>query len=449
MDLDLDSDLPPCYSEISPHTASSQGTGRSSNTRYHEQTPLLEKQYNPNFCSPKGQNSHRCYERLRQVPVLHNPWPRRRRFLLTIIASFLTASTLLGMSYGIFQRYGRSKGPIVVAPTVRVAIIGAGPAGIGAAWAIGHAAREGGRRGRPINVDVTVFERKLTVGGRMVPNPSPGDNDNTFLSAHFRVEDIAVGNFMSSGSVLKDRVVSELGEKWHGDENQARRVEVGYFDGENMRAKIVRPYTDLSWKAYLCLVARYWLSITRAKNLPDEVAKKMDRFLGLYGTFGSIGEMIESSGLGKHIGKRGEDSLKDANIGDLYKHDVIGPQLRRQLVQGVEEVSELSLAMALQKEKMSSLGSEKNIETALELLLAASGAGLKLGMNIQGLDRRTVDGAETEEWICETSGVDGEVKHESFDHVIIAAPLDPILQEVLNIGKDTVSYRSILLTLVA
>ena len=303
-------------------------------------------------------------------------------------------------------------------------LIGAGPAGIASALSLSlHAVPQG------VEVEITIFDYKSSLGGRLV---RPSKHSQYYLYA----EDVAAGNLLASG-ILRERaevIKDEVGKK---DIASGVR-EVGVFDGNGMAAQFKRPISETGWVSWLGLVLKYGASIWRAKVLPTGTMARWDRLLALIqkGRYASVDEMVEIGGMADTISLSAKERLGKNGIGEIYSKEVVAPQLLRQLGQEVEEISDLALSMALERENqiLAAGMNAGSFEKMMALFVKKSKASLRLQTRITGIRR------EGEEWVL---GIDG-AEEEVFDKVIIAAPWNT--SSLLHQQDLEVYYRPVWVT---
>jgi hypothetical protein len=280
-----------------------------------------------------------------------------------------------------------------------------------------------------VEVEITVFDEKSTVGGRIV---LPAKHNQYCLYA----EDVAGGNLLASGALREraEAIKSEVGKK----QAPSGVREVGFFDGNGMAAQFKRPISETSWGSWLGLVLKYRASVWRAKILPTGTMARWTRLFALIqkGRYASVDEMVEVGGVSDTISLSAKERLGINGIGEKYNKEVVAPQLLRQLGQGIEEISDLALSMALERENqiMAAGMYAGSFEKLMDLFLKKSKATLRLQTRITSI-RRDVHG-----WAI---GIDGA--EEVFDKVIIATPWNTS-SLLLHQQQGEVYYRSVWVT---
>jgi hypothetical protein len=170
-------------------------------------------------------------------------------------------------------------------PADEAALSGAGPAGVSAAFTLSELTRAKG-----IEVNITVFEGKNGVGGRMLLNRSGAHRGPHF--ATLSPEDTATGNLLHN-RILRERDAKSLtdgyGKNW---KNLRQSSSVGFFDGERIISVATRPVDTSTWSEWLGRIFRYGFSVWRAKNLPVGTMNNFQNLLDLERTYEDVGAML-------------------------------------------------------------------------------------------------------------------------------------------------------------
>lgn len=271
----------------------------------------------------------------------------------------------------------------------------------------------------------------------MVLNPSLKRKG---LSRAVHAEDIASG--VIGGSVLKERART-LGMKY-GDESQKESAtEVGFFDGRELVARITRPRSELGWTEWFCLVWKYGLSFLHAKDLPTGTMASFGKLLKLQGPYKSVSSMVKAAEVDNIVGLSASERLRKNGIGGNYVDEVLGPQVRRQTGQDVEEQSDLSISMALDWEDQVLGSSGGSFEVMMAKFVDKSKAKLYLGTKVVGLRRELVSKGK-EGWVVGLQKPGNQKGYEVFDHVILAAPWNTSSLKVdRSHREEEVYYRSL------
>lgn len=352
-------------------------------------------------------------------------------------AAFLTSILILGLSIRLFTWVDP---PVDNRPPIQVAIIGAGPAGLGALVGLGKELGRPRRGERMVNI--TIYDRKGRIGGRMAL-----DYNTTAFSMpnlDLRIEDIAGGDVLPSIQ-MQERMNAFLGTQPAKQDTRISK-EVGIIDVTSMTTHLTRPWRSGQsfWFFW-----RYGLSVWRARKLPTSPMQAMGRFTLMQGTFKSVASMSESADVASFVKKNAKDVVRDAGISDKYRDEIIAPQLQRQTGQELGEVSELAMALALEREDeaVTRIDSEK-MSTFYQKILDNSISTLMLSTEVTDLQRDSVFGTN---WKLNLLDTDQDQSYSSgADHVIIAAPFSqPFVQATGKdlINGDSVSFRSIHVTL--
>jgi prenylcysteine oxidase / farnesylcysteine lyase len=290
-------------------------------------------------------------------------------------------------------------------------LIGAGPAGVSAAHTLSTSFKSPGTK-----LEIVLFEQKERIGGRMVLDHSLHMKG---IESSLHTGDVAAGGV--GHSVLRDRARTQLGIEF-GQERKGRAKEVGFFDGRSIVAKVTRPLDEMGWGAWLELVWKYKFSFLNAKQLPTGTMASFGRLLRSRQPHESVGDMVKAAKLGSVVGLSAVERLRINGIGGDYVDEVLEPQIWRQTGQGVEELSDLAISMAVEREEQVSAIDGGILLLAFEKFVKRSKADLRLGTRVAGLRREFV-GRGDKSWIleCRQSGDHG-IEYETFDHVVLAGP---------------------------
>lgn len=259
-------------------------------------------------------------------------------------------------------------------------------------------------------------------------------------------EDVASGNLLHN-HILRERdaklLTDSYGKNW---ETLRQSSSVGFFDGKKIMSPATRPVDKSDWIEWLGRLFKYGTSVWKAKKLPTGTMEGFQKFLNLEGTYDDVGDMVAIS---KNVGpvtKSALDRLKLNGLSQEYIRDVLGPQVRRHTGQDVDELSDLALSMALDREDQGVQTSEVGgrLTTVLSGFVNKSKAKLKFKTKVSGLKREMVEDGK-ESWILEYSekrSQFGKV-YEMFDKVIIAAPWNSSsLQSEIPHHDEQIQYRS-------
>lgn len=290
------------------------------------------------------------------------------------------------------------------------------PAGISTAYTL--AKRFEGRK--DVRVNITLFEQSTNIGGRMVL--SPGQEFGVSVHA----EDVA-GGCLGHNRLFADRAKSALGVKF--GMNGAKLVKgkkdgVGFWDGGSMVAEMKRPRGEIGWALWAKLVWKYGASFWGAGDLPTGTMKGWRSFLDKGDEFDGLGDWITGRGVSGAVSLGAKERLEKNGIEGEYFRDILRAQVRRQSGCEVEEMSDLALSMALEREDegLCVEGQGGRLVDVLEKFLGESKAKVRLDTKITGLKKEIIQESK-EAWILELKGT-GQKKmgYEVFDKVILAAP---------------------------
>jgi prenylcysteine oxidase / farnesylcysteine lyase len=289
-----------------------------------------------------------------------------------------------------------------------------------------------------VALEIVLFEQKPRVGGRMVLNPS---FQRKGLLTNVYAEDIASGAI--GGSVLRERARG-LGIKYGEAGQDGSAKEVGFFDGRELVARLTRPRSELGWAEWFYLVWRYGLSFVHAKDLPTGTMASFEKLLKLQRPHESVESMVKAAELGGVVGRSASERLRINGIGGNYVGEVLSPEVRRQFGQNVEELSDLAISMALEREDLV-LGSDGgSFEVMMAKFVDRSKARLQLGTKVIGLKRELVSEGK-EGWVLELQR-GKEKSYEVFDHVILAGPWNTSSLHLGHARLEEVYYRSVWVT---
>ncbi|PQE11616.1 prenylcysteine oxidase protein [Rutstroemia sp. NJR-2017a WRK4] len=300
----------------------------------------------------------------------------------------------------------------------RVAVVGAGPAGVGCVDGLVGQGRRG--FGKGVDIEVVVFEEKDRIGGRMVL----GDEGEV------EVEDVMSGGLMES---LVEVIRDSESQEWKDMKVSKQAEVVGIYNDKTLLTSITRPYTSLPYSTWLFLLFHYGPSVWRAHALPSGTISTLTQLLharprtpfpstqALLRLFSSASTSTSTSALAR---------LQKNGISTAYTHDILAPQVRRHTGQEVPEISDLALSIALWREEQGVQREAQGVYSALmNSLLSSSRAELRTATKVTGLRREMVDEDGGEKWILEYVDLRNAsaVGYEVFDKIVIAAPFDDSL----------------------
>ena len=227
---------------------------------------------------------------------------------------------------------------------------------------------------------------------------------------------------------------------------------VGFFDGDKILSVATRPVDKSGWSEWLGRIFKYGASVWRAKKLPTGTMEGFQKLLDLEGTYEDVGRMLAASENGPRVAMTAVERLKLNGLGHGCIREVLGLQAKRHTGQDVEELSDLALSIALDREDQGRQLSEVDgsLTTVLSGFADLSKADLMFNTKVSCLRRKMVD-EDKESWILEYSNTEtkSQASCEMFDKVIITAPWNTsalIPPEILA-DYEQIQYRSQWLTL--
>jgi hypothetical protein len=331
-------------------------------------------------------------------------------------------------------------------------VIGAGPAGISTAYTL---ARQFASR-KDVKLNIMVFEQNTQIGGRMIPSI-----DHEKFSIPIHAEDIA-GGCLAHNRILRKRAQKHLGINYGLDADsesvvKGRKDGVGFWDGESMKAEMVRPRSDIGWGQWMKLVWKFGASFWRAGDLPTGTMGGWARLTNLRTTKkGHVFENMElwtsEASMSNAVSLSAVERLVKNGVDGDYVRDVLRAQVRRQTGGKVEELSDLALSMALYREDggLCVEGNGGRMVDVLERFLAESKAEMRLGTKVIGLKRDIVQEGK-EAWFMKYKGPHSdETSYEAFDKAIIAAPWNTsTLLDADKTEAEDLLYHPLHITLVS
>ncbi|TGO56142.1 hypothetical protein BOTNAR_0229g00080 [Botryotinia narcissicola] len=331
--------------------------------------------------------------------------------LLTVIGAFLTAFMILGSVILLLSIIWNGKSAARVV-NLKIGIIGAGPAGVGAVQGVRDGLSRFSQDFRDRNIDVqveiVVYDEKTRVGGRMVVECTNG--------IELEVEDVASG-------VLNGKLLSIIG----GIEN------VNAFNGNSIVTQTYRPYSTTPWKHYIYLFIKYGPSVWHAPIIPTGTIRSLHEFLPKLNTteVSSVRDLtyITSNKFGyTPFSLPATERLRKNGVEGAYIRDILAPQVRRHTAQSIEQISDLTLSIALEREES---GSPKAVnhgfyQMAMERSLRENKAKLHLGAKVVHARWEEVIGDHAK-WMIQWENAahnENALSSEEFDKIIIAAPFN-------------------------
>jgi prenylcysteine oxidase/farnesylcysteine lyase len=405
-----ESDAPPPYSASQPSE--------------DENTPLLPPRYQATTPPPSARHSLKSQTQ----NLSRNRNTSRNKTCRLILLSLLATSIILALTHlylTFFPFHNPSPFlPPPLEPPVRIAIVGAGPAGVAAAFQLSEEfkVKTDGRK-----VEVVVFERTQMIGGRMAVDVDLGGA--WFSQSRVRSGDLATGDLFAAGGVVRGRAERFLGMEFGKKGNAVvKKEEVGFFDGKEIVSKVTRPVSEMSWGQWAALVWRYGVRIIWARNLPTRTTEGFRKLLNAEETFEGVREMVDAAGIGEAVSMSARERLKTNGVVELYREEVVEQLVRRQLGQGTEEISDLALSIALQREDQV-VSNGGRLEDVLAEFLERSKAEVRMVTEVTDVRPEYVNGHKNG-WLLELqkAGQRGKTL-DVFDKVILAGSWNTTLED--------------------
>ncbi|KAI9640759.1 hypothetical protein NHQ30_011068 [Ciborinia camelliae] len=219
------------------------------------------------------------------------------------------------------------------------------------------------------------------------------------------------------------------------------------FDSTRIVINTYRPYSTTPWGHFVYLFMKYHTSIWLAPKIPIGTMKFFNSFLHTMSDTNSSIESVEEmirimSNQYTFIpfSISAMERLEKNGIGDKYIREILAPQVRRHTGQTIEELSDLALSIALEREEMGSPkpGNRGIYQMMMDKGLKDSGARLLHSSKVTKVRWEEVtEGYEN--WIVQWQNMlDDEGPHtrpsvEIMDKIIIAAPSN--YSELVGVGE--------------
>ncbi|KAI0428857.1 hypothetical protein F5Y09DRAFT_311925 [Xylaria sp. FL1042] len=301
-------------------------------------------------------------------------------------------------------------------PAYRVAIIGAGPAGISAARQL---------RNSPsalyVQFNITIYDAKPVVGGVLALHETNGSSifpKNELMQNSITAEDIAGTALMwnnalftqDSEKALKNKVeFVELGPQ-----------EVGYYKDDLKIASVSRPYRKIPMKAWAQLLWTYGNSVWRGDKLARDGSLRKAVLSAPREP--DVEKIFKSLGALKPLRKRAKDLLRDRRISDRYATDLLEPQVQRAHGQGLDQVTGFAAMMAAAQEESANAYRGGNLIQQLQRVVHDIDVNVRTARHVTQI--KCVEIAEKRPaWLIRHENAEGggNSSVEVFDKVIMAA----------------------------
>ncbi|ORY64385.1 uncharacterized protein BCR38DRAFT_485542 [Pseudomassariella vexata] len=307
--------------------------------------------------------------------------------------------------------------PAAPVPTYSVAIIGAGPAGVSAAYHL-----RAFEVSEKFKLNITVLESAPSIGGRLALIDSRGERAIPYddpAQDPISAEDIAGPALMWDNPLF-----TKASEKFPWDKvdfDELPSSEVGYYDGKHLVSRSTRPYDKTptwSW-AWFHQVFQYGASVWKTQEIVREVDLRQ-KLRGLP-TIRTVHELLSSLGIDRKAHESSTETLHNHDISQLYRDEVVAPRVQRVLGQRLDDITGLALSMALAKEDRVNSHTGGDFLETLERILRRADATVLTSSTVTGIKYEELN--EKSAWLVESvHGTSNLTQYGAFDHVILAAP---------------------------
>lgn len=289
-----------------------------------------------------------------------------------------------------------------------VAIIGAGSAGASTAYYLRNYTSH---LPLPVNLSITVFERDSYVGGRSTtvnvhddPSESVELGASIFVKVNQNLVNAAEAFDLRTSS--PDTTVYSL--------SRARLPALGIYDGTSMVLTMQNPG---SWWENAKLLWRYGTApISTLRLMKATVGTFLQMYAAPMFPFRSLTQVALDLGLVDVTAVTGEEFLERNGIGSDFGRELVQASTRVNYAQNLNRIHGLETMVCMAAEgAMSVEGGNWRI---FESMVNASGADLRLETQV-GLVKKGDD----EKWTLSSTGDDGSMSVETFDEVVLAAPM--------------------------
>ncbi|GAB7337500.1 hypothetical protein MBLNU457_g2827t1 [Dothideomycetes sp. NU457] len=292
--------------------------------------------------------------------------------------------------------------------TKNIAIIGAGSAGASTAYYLRNYTSH---LSLPVNLSITVFERNSYVGGRSttvdvhdVPSEPVELGASIFVTVNQNLVNAAEAFNLCTSS--PDTTVYS--------QSKARLPALGIYDGSSMVLTMQNPG---SWWENAKLLWRYGTAPISTLRLTRAT---VGTFLQMYEApvfpFRSLTQVALDLGLVDVTAVTGEEFLEQNGVGGDFGREVVQASTRVNYAQDLNRIHGLETMVCMAAEgAMSVEGGNWRI---FESMINASGADLRLETQV-GLVKKDDD----RKWTLSSTGNDGSMSVETFDEVVLAAPM--------------------------
>ncbi|KAI0189026.1 hypothetical protein F4808DRAFT_454136 [Astrocystis sublimbata] len=341
--------------------------------------------------------------------------PNKLLLVLAVAALYLVAGTYV-LSALVYY-WGSAHVSPAPLPTISVAIIGAGTAGIAAAQHL-----QNSPTARNVRFNITIYESQPVIGGALAIHYEDGSlvypNDDLTQSP-LTAEDITGSALVWDNTLFTQDSQKLLGDKIDFFERDLEQI--GYFRGDTRIASAVRPYRKTPTLTWLKLLWTYGSSVGRGNDLAQDGSLRST--IHKVPLSPDIETLFRSLGVSKPLQQRASDMLNGRGISSQYSTDILGPQVQRAYGQTLDQVTGLTAMMAAAREESANSYGGGDFTRRLQSIVS------KLDMNVRTSTRViAVKYLETDEkkpgWLIRHESVENGGSHSSidmFDKVIMAA----------------------------
>ncbi|KAI1383237.1 uncharacterized protein F4822DRAFT_434356 [Hypoxylon trugodes] len=302
-------------------------------------------------------------------------------------------------------------------PTISIAIIGAGPAGISAAQHLHVNAAL-----RNIRLNITLFESNPLIGGQLALNDSKGRQVYPYDDP--TQNPIAAEDITGPALLWGNPLCTKATEKTIGDNvafSELPPQKISFFTGDHVVATTTRPYNKFSFFDWWGMLFKYGSPAWAAAGIFDDGADLKDRFVHSPLDFG-VGQLLASMGVLESAQQFAHDTLGGRGVGGAFVDEVLSPQVQRTSMQRVSDISDFGMKMAAFQQDRANTFIGGELLERLDQVIAVLGITVRTGTKVSGVKRKKIDDDKSA-WLVEYNA-DGlsESRNEPFDKVIIAAP---------------------------